>query len=130
MNKSYSRDVSVLIKLSKTITDIRDVMTSFKVDFSRTNKALCNNKYAFDLCALYMAQFGEKVKLLTDSSKAELSQYVNLETLVRFRNIIDHDYESVNKVMLQAYIQQVVSKEFLDIIDARILYCKEKMKSR
>lgn len=44
-----------------------------------------------------MAQIGEKIKLLTDSTKADLNQYFNTETLVYFRNMIDHDYDNINR---------------------------------
>ena len=80
------------------VNDARDTIERYNVSFiSTASNALCKNKDAFNLCAFYLAQFGEKVKLLTDQSKAELSKVVNLDILKYFRNIIDHDYENVNK---------------------------------
>ena len=51
-----------------------------------------------------MAQFGEKIKLLTDSSKDYLNKYADLGVMKYFRNVIDHDYESVNKAVLASYL--------------------------
>ena len=76
-----------------------------------------------------MAQIGEKVKLLTDSTKACLNKYFNLDMLVYFRNMIDHDYDSVNRVILQSYIQQIISKEFVDAVEDRIKYCNSNKKN-
>ena len=40
-----------------------------------------------------------------------------------FRNIIDHDYESANKVILVAYMQNLTSNKFLNTIQKRAKYC-------
>ena len=103
----------------------RDDIKRYGVNFNSTSScALISNKDAFDLCSFYLAQCGEKVKLLTDSSKHSLSSVVNLNILKYFRNIIDHDYESVNKVVLQGYIQSLVSNEFRNRIIYQIDFCK------
>ena len=66
---------------------------------------------AFDLCAMYMAQIGEEVKHLTTESKNELSKTLDTSVLYQFRNMIDHTYEKVNKIMLSAYIEKAVRAE-------------------
>lgn len=127
MNKSYTRDVQVLLKMLANVDSARDVISQFGVNFNtQDSRAIYKNKYAFDLCAFYLAQFGEKVKLLTDSSRNELSKTVDLGVLKYFRNIIDHDYESVNKVVLQGYIQLLISNSFRSAIIDRIQYCKQR----
>lgn len=125
MTKSYKRDIQVLLKMLVNVDNARDVIKRFKLTFnSSAQNALYRNKDAFDLCSFYLAQFGEKVKLLTDASRDDLSKVVDLNILKYFRNIIDHDYESVNKVILQGYIQSLVSNEFRNAIINRIEYCK------
>ena len=43
--------------------------------------------------------------------------------------MIDHDYDSVNRVILQSYIQQIISKEFVDAVEDRIKYCNSNKKN-
>lgn len=93
INKSLKRDVQILLKINENQNFILNVMRDFNCNFSQSKNGLCNNKYAFDLCAFYMAQIGEKIKLLTDSTKSEISKTIKIETFVYFRNIIDHDYD-------------------------------------
>ena len=93
MTKSYKRDIQILLKMLENVDSARDVVNRYNVNFNNSSKsALYKNKDAFDLCSFYLAQFGEKVKLLTDSSKSNLSSVVDLNILKYFRNIIDHDY--------------------------------------
>lgn len=126
MTKSYSRDVQVLLKMLSNVDSARDVITRHNCSFSSESKdSLHKNKDAFDLCSFYLAQFGEKVKLLTDQTKSELSKTVNLDILKYFRNIIDHDYESVNKGILQGYIQSLVSNDFRKALVNRVAFCKK-----
>lgn len=98
--KDLSRDLQLLLKIAENIESIQNVVRDFKCDFSQTEKGLCRNKYAFDLCAFYMAQIGEKIKGLTDGTYAELDKSANLNNFRYFRNMIDHSYENVNRVML------------------------------
>lgn len=125
MTKSYSRDIQVLTKMLLNIDKARNVVSQFQVDFNASSsRVLYKNPYAFDLCAFYMAQLGEKVKLLTDSTRNDLSSVVDLGVLKYFRNLIDHDYEAVNKILLQGYIQVLVSDSFRNAVISRLNYCK------
>lgn len=123
LTKNLSRDTQVLMKILSNIKSIQGVIKNFRCDYSQTQQGLYNNQYAFDLCAFYMAQIGEKMKLLTDETYANLNKVVSLQNIQYFRNMIDHDYDNINKVMLQAYIQQVASPQFVDCIKNRINYC-------
>lgn len=75
-----------------------------------------------------MAQIGEKVKGLTDGTYAELDKSANLNNFRYFRNMIDHSYENVNRVMLQAYVQQVSSNMFYAAVKNRVNYCFQNKK--
>ena len=97
MKPSRQRDKYVLSCILKNQQKIKKVVKDFQCDFSLTQKSVINNQYAFDLCAMYMAQIGENVKLLTDESKNALSEVVNINILKKFRNIIDHNYEKIDK---------------------------------
>ncbi|MBQ9608891.1 MAG: hypothetical protein IJV15_05530 [Lachnospiraceae bacterium] len=123
MPKSISRDVQILGYILKNQDKIQNVIKDFHCDFTQSSSAVSNNTYAFDPCSMYMAQIGENVKLLTDDSQNELSKIFDLNILRYFRNMIDHNYEKVNKVYLQAYIEQVISKEAFDIVKQRYRYC-------
>lgn len=122
-NKSLGRDFQVLLKMIDNVNSARDVIVWYKVDFNASfRNYLGTNKDAMDLCSLYMAQFGEKVKLLTDETKSSLSSIVDLNIMKYFRNVIDYDYESVNKVILVGYIQSLVSNTFLIALQNRAKY--------
>ncbi|EOS68712.1 hypothetical protein C818_03527 [Lachnospiraceae bacterium MD308] len=125
MVKSLSRDMSVLIYIKKNQDNLLEALKVSKCDFSNTNRGLCNNKIIFDACALYMAQIGENVKLLSDSTVEYLNDYFNTGILRYFRNMIDHSYEKVNRQILQAYIQQMCSQDVYDAVSRRIQYCKQ-----
>lgn len=104
---------------------MRTAVISFgcKIALTSGPKSLVDNKLAFDLCAFYMAQLGEKVKLLTDDTYKDLNSTVNLQIFKYFRNLIDHDYDSVNRSVLRAYIELATSNTFLNCIKGRIAYC-------
>lgn len=121
--KSLGRDANVIIKIVENVNNIRGFILQSKCDFSNTPKGLANNVYSFDLCAFYMAQIGEKVKLLTDATIDDLSKVVNLRACIKFRNLIDHDYENLNRAVLVPYIQLVASNEFLKALQDRYKYC-------
>ena len=129
VNKSFKRDVQILTKIRVNQNYIEGVVRNNGCSFTQQANGLFNNREAFDLCSFYMAQIGEKVKLLTDSTKDCLNKYFNLDILVYFRNMIDHDYDSVNRVILQSYIQQIISKEFVDAVEDRIKYCNSNKKN-
>lgn len=129
MNKSLSRDYQVLLKMIENVNSARDVIKRYNVDFNaKSPRFIARDKDALDLCSFYMAQFGEKIKLLTDSSKDYLNNYVDLGIMKYFRNIIDHDYESVNKVVLASYLSILVSNQFLSVLQERAKYCSQHRK--
>lgn len=120
VTKSYSKDIQLLMKIFQNQQNIQNVLK----DFNCNEINLEQNKYAFDLCALYMSQIGEASKLLTDETK-ESFQYFNPTTTKYFRNMIDHVYEKVNKTVLKAYVFHMVSSEVLKEIKDRIKFCNE-----
>ena len=85
MTKSYSRDVQILMKILQNQNSIMEAISHFQCNV----KNLHQNKMAFDLCAFYMAQIGEDVKLLTDNTRNALT-YFDHKMLVYFRNMVDH----------------------------------------
>ena len=126
MNKSLGRDIQVLTYILRNQMQIKSVMKDFNCDFSQTSKSVIYNKYAFDLCSMYMAQIGENVKILSDYSKERMGNIVNVDILRYFRNMIDHDYEKVNKVYLQSYIQVMQSEKAIKQVKDLIKDCNEK----
>lgn len=123
MQKSYSKDIQILVGITRNRQKIINAMNEFKCDFSYSKKGITNNEMAFDLCAMYMAQIGESAKLLTDNSKCVINSIVDVNTLKYFRNMIDHSYEKVNRDYLQAYIVVVVSDKFLEVLKNQIRIC-------
>lgn len=56
MNKSYSRDYQVLLKMIANVESARDVVRRHNVNFSQNSSYyIANNKDALDLCSFYMA---------------------------------------------------------------------------
>lgn len=129
MTKSLSRDAAVLTSIMKNRQNIIDVFNRFGLDFSNSARGVINDKMAFDLCAMYMAQIGESVKLLTDGTKGVLSQTIDVGVLKYFRNMIDHSYEKVNKVILQSYIQLMISPKVDTMLKQQYLYCIKNKKT-
>jgi len=129
VNKSLGMDSTILLKMLKNVDDARRVISSRRLSFdSSARNALYNDKEAFDLCSFYLALFGEKTKLLTSATLSELGKVVDIGVMRYFRNKIDHDYESVNRVLLQSYIQVLVSDNMYKTIQNRILYCRKNRK--
>lgn len=125
MRKNYNSDVQLIQRIIKNQIKIVDAIRFHNCDFSSTNRGLCNNVMCFDLCALYMSQIGEQLKLLTDSSRLTLSTVIDIKMLVHFRNIIDHDYEKINRPLLSSYIELMVSKQVSSAVALRCKYCLE-----
>ena len=127
MNRNFSRDVQVLTYIRKNQQKIRNVIIRFECDFSAAgSKSLLRDEQAFDLCAMYMAQIGENVKLLTDTSAGELDKFINVRTLAYFRNMIDHSYEKVNKSVLLPYIQITQSDKAMHQVEEMIKECAKR----
>ena len=122
-DQNLARDVQLLTYILKNQSKIQKVIKDFKCDFSNTSKSVANNEYAFDLCAMYMAQIGENTKLLSVETKEELGKVIDINILRYFRNMIDHAYEKVNKQYLQAYIENMISPKVVKVLKERYLYC-------
>lgn len=123
MMKSYSKDIQLLMKILKNQQNIKEVITQFNCNSINIEK----NKFAFDLCAFYIAQIGEAVKLLTDDTKQSLEHF-DADTTKYFRNMVDHVYEKVNKTVLKGYIFDMISNYAIKEIKERIKYCNEHAK--
>ena len=130
MTKNYSRDVQVLTYILRNQMKIRTAAERMgcKIDADAKNSILYDEQ-AFDLCAMYMAQIGENVKLLSDETKADLSTVINVDILKYFRNMIDHDYEKVNKTFLLPYIQLTQSQKTIEYVKKLIADVTEKKKA-
>lgn len=72
MPKSLSRDVQTLSYILKNQDKIKHVITDFNCDFTQSATSVSNNTYAFDLCAMYMAQIGENIKQAVPLKHQEL----------------------------------------------------------
>lgn len=108
MNKSLRRDIQLLTK----ILDNQNKIIKALKRFGCNQKNLENDIEAFDLCAFYMAQIGESAKLLTDLTIDSFRVFDPLVTK-KFRNMIDHVYEDVNRAYLKSiYIQYNISADY------------------
>ena len=86
MRPSKKRDIQVLSYILKNQEKIDVAIQRMGVSLnSSVQNSILKDEQAFDLCAMYMAQIGENVKLLTDDSKNELSKVINLDILRYFR---------------------------------------------
>ena len=121
--------MALLASILKNQNKIECVMRDFNCDFSQSYSSVANNVYAFDLCAMYMAQIGESTKLLTDETKNIVSKEIDLNILRYFRNMIDHDYDKINKPYLQAYIQLMISSNVKKVLKDRYIYCAKNKRS-
>lgn len=122
--RNFRHDCQELSAILGKIARTRDIIKRYKCDFSQSNTGLCHNLDAFELCVFQMAQIGERVNLLTDSSREDIESVINIKILIYFRNMIDHDYDRVNKVILQTYIQQTISDKTINKIKDRLKFCK------
>jgi len=117
MKRTINTDVQLLAKILANQEKIKSVLKKF--DCNERNLDAPDNYMAFDLCAMYMAQIGEAVKLLSDDTVNNIHS-INIKILSYFRNMIDHVYEKVNKTVLKGYIFSTISdrtmKEFKDIL--------------
>lgn len=123
MNKTYRTDVQLLTKILQNQVNIENAIKRFGCN----EKNLENDTMVFDLCAFYMAQIGEEIKNLTDTTKKSLT-FVDVNILRKFRNMIDHTYDKVNKSVLKAYIFLVISEKSKKEIKDRIMYCRQHAK--
>lgn len=116
------RDYRALTGLIKYQRKIKELLVDFDCDLSQNEKSICNNKYAFDLCAFYMSQIGESVKTLGVSSRAELDKVVDIRTLIYFRNAIDCHYRRLNIPYFLAHVAKVIEPEVCEVAEKRLSY--------
>ncbi len=124
-----SRDIQVLTYIYKNQEKIRQAVKRLDCDFSTAGRrSIVKDDMAFDVCAMYMAQIGENVKLLTDETREKLNQVVNVDILRQFRNSIDHNYENINRTFLLPYIQMMQSDKTMDSVNQLIKECFQNKK--
>lgn len=123
MRKTYNKDVQLLMTILKNQSKIKEAIKDFKC----SERDIDEHKYAFDLCALYMSQIGEAAKSLTDATKDSF-QYFSPSITYKFRNLIDHEYEKINKKALKAYIFAMIKPEVTKELSDRVLFCREHAK--
>ena len=70
-----------------------------------------------------MSQIGEAAKYLTDSTKESFVKF-DYKSTSKFRDLIDHIYEKVNRNVLKAYIFSMAKSEVTTEIKNRITYCR------
>lgn len=123
MNKSYGKDIQLLMKILQNQDKIKNVLR----DFNCNEKNLDQSQYGFDLCAMYMSQIGVASKYLTDDTK---QSFKNFDPSITgyFRNMIDHVYEKVNKAVLKAYVFNMVKPDVIKEVKDRIIFCSEHAK--
>ena len=130
MSSSKSRDIQILTYILKNQNNIRAAIKRMGVSLNQSaTNSIVKDDMAFDLCAMYMAQIGENVKLLTEESQTAVSQIIDVPTLKYFRNMIDHDYEKVNKTILRPYIESAQSDKAMTAIKKLISNCSDAIKA-
>ncbi len=119
-----TRDVQVLMYIITNQKKIKQAVEEYGCNFSvsGTNSLLRKN-VVFDACSMYMAQIGENVKLLTDGTQEKLNTIMNVSILRYFRNMIDHNYEDVNRQVLLSYIQMVQSDKAIQGVADLVKEC-------
>ncbi len=130
MTTNKGRDIQVLTYILKNQMKIRSAVERLGASLnSSASNSILQDEQAFDLCAMYMAQIGENVKLLTDESKDSLSETISLDVLKYFRNMIDHDYEKINKSFLLPYIESTQSDKAISAVKQLITQYTNDMNS-
>ena len=125
MTKTYSRDVQVLMKILQNQKNIMEAIEHFQCNVNNLHQ----NRMAFDLCAFYMAQIGEDVKLLTENTCKQLT-FLDYKMLIYFRNMVDHTYEKVDRAVLKAYIYNVIDQRAMEQVKQRIKFCTANAESK
>ncbi len=98
-----SNDISKFYFILEKIEDISTFRNSFK-----TAKELLNDKMGFDATLMCLLQIGESLNKLKNTYK-----YFDTEDIkgaYNVRNFIAHDYEGVNKSIIESIIREHVPK--------------------
>lgn len=124
--KSLNRDVFILIGIYKNKMEIINTLKRFNM----TTTDFTNDTVVKAACSLFLAQIGENLKLLSDSSTEYMNRYVDVRDLRRVRNEIDHVYHKVDNQDLRLKVSSVISKVAIQAVLNRIEYCKKNCKSK
>jgi uncharacterized protein with HEPN domain len=101
----------------KFILEKIDDLLSYKTQYS-TIEELLNSKMGFDATLMALLQIGETLNKLKDSP---YSDKLPIKGAYDVRNFIAHDYEGVNKVIIEDIIRRFIPElrsiilEILDI---------------
>ena len=98
-----SNDISKLYFILEKIEDL----DTFKNRFNTTEELL-NDKMGFDAVLMCLLQIGESLNKLRDTYK-----YFNTDDIkgaYDVRNFIAHDYEGVNKSIIESIIREHIPK--------------------
>ncbi len=90
-----------------------DDLLLFKSRFSSI-EALLNDKMGYDATLMVLLQIGETLHKLKDSP---YSKDLPIKGAYDVRNFIAHDYEGVNKVIIEDVIRKFIPELRLIIID-------------
>jgi len=81
-----------------------DDLLSYKEDF-KSIEALLNSKIGFDATNMCIMQIGETLNKLSDSIQSQYTELPVKESYLT-RNYIAHDYEGVNKQIIEMIIRE------------------------
>ena len=96
--------------MSKSVEKLRfilekiDDLLSYKMQYS-TIEELLNNKMGFDATLMALLQIGETLNKLKDSPYGDS---LPIKGAYDVRNFIAHDYEGVNKVIVEDIIRRFI----------------------
>jgi uncharacterized protein with HEPN domain len=96
--------MSKSIEKLKFILEKIDDLLSYKTQYS-TIEELLNSKMGFDATLMALLQIGETLNKLKDSP---YSDKLPIKGAYDVRNFIAHDYEGVNKVIIEDIIRRFI----------------------
>jgi uncharacterized protein with HEPN domain len=108
--------MSKSIEKLKFILEKIDDLLSYKTQYS-TIEELLNSKMGFDATLMALLQIGETLNKLKDSP---YSDKLPIKGAYDVRNFIAHDYEGVNKVIIEDIIRRFIPELksiILEILD-------------
>ena len=123
MNKNLSRDVNLLKKICSYQVKILNCLRDFNCNLTEDDGALYKNEYALGYCSLYLIQFYEAYKNLTDSSAEYIKCHIDINGIKYYRNMASHTYEIIDKQVLQNYIFSLVNDNSVNAVKSRYSYC-------
>jgi len=105
--------MSKSIEKLKFILEKIDDLLLFKSKF-KTIEDLLNDKMEYDATLMVLLQIGETFNKLKDSS---LADKLPIKGAYDVRNFIAHDYEGVNKAIIEDIIRRFIPNLKLTILD-------------